>query len=373
MFSFRTPEAFTNEERAVFDEAEALLMDEDSEKEKEDDEEEAKSGDEMDESGDEEEAEAFTSEQFVFPPSDARLVLCTADGFVQMRFDQQHIPKTLPFTSPQVVAAMATIKGLTAAHKLQFSYLPALPMPVHMSPLITLFESKQLEKGNTVPWKPMYGSWMMSVFQLGQFMEMALAGVIPVPASTDPMLPKTESLIFQSQVKQYKNQQYARIAELHRRVAARPDDLNVCLQLFIGYLEDFSIYWINSMERYLFKVLIEPHHSSLQLENILTPREFPTLNQVQNKAAQQQLLAEFFEIKVGAYKDRERKEPNTKRGYEILDVRQIKHRISVNGLTGEVVLGVREQDVYLGYIDRQTILEYFLFLDRDCIVPITAV
>lgn len=366
MLSFREPEAFALD---VMERRERKQHDKDEEEEEmEQSEEENNSVEAMDVSDGEEDNDddAGFLVQFEFPFPSPPLHL--AEGGVKFRFQADCIPVTFPVVSIQTMEALASINQMTASYKAQFADLPALPMPIHASPLVALIECKVGRGQTQLPWKPRYISWMMSMFQLAQFMELARSGIIPVPPNTKPTLADECGALFRHQVKRYKVMQYLRIRALHEQVRDNPSSLEQALQQFVSYLEDFSFYYIHSMERFLFQTILEPHHSeTLLLEHVLTPRDKPTLSQCENQQAQQKLMAEFFQLKPHTFKDREEREDQERerRDYNALDTRQIPHRIEYNSMTNQIMVNVPEHTVYRGFIDRQTILEYFVFLDRD--------
>lgn len=375
MFAFREQEPFAleaNSKSGLIDFEEKLPGEDDDSSPMHDASEEGEEAQLMDVADDEMEDDD-TGGIFEFPdPSPNGLVY--GEGGTKVRFNVDVIPKTFPVVSPQTMHAMASITQITGAQKAQFAHLPALPGPVHVSPMVTLLESK-VNTGAQAPWKPRYTSWMITMFQLAQFMEVARAGIIPVPPQTDPQLAVEESFVFQNQVRHYKRMHYERIYDLHRQVLNDPSRQNVdmCITRFAAFLEDFSLFYVHCMERFLFNVLIAPHNSDMTLDLVLTHFDRPTLEQCENKAAAQTLLAEFFQLKVETFKDRENGSTDVHRDYSALDLQQIPHRVSVNSLTGAIVSAVPKETVYRGFTDRQTLLEYFLFLDRSGILLKTRV
>lgn len=267
-------------------------------------------------------------------------------------YDGDSVPKSFPLVSPQVLQALESIKQTTGAQKAQFCFLKALPLPIEASPVVGFFQAVVPTGADCASTMPRYTNWMLSMFKLAQIMELISAGAVPVPPTTDPDRAKEKGVQFWTQVQRYKRMHDARIAELHE--AANQDielSLNDILQQFVSYLEDFSFYYLNSMERFVYETIIEPHNAPhLRLEHFLTRRtEQLPMRQCANEPAMRQLVSEFFKLKVMAVKDDEREKPAPRGYFNILNP----------NLTGPLLWD---------FLDRSSTLAYFLFLDRQCII-----
>jgi hypothetical protein len=283
-------------------------------------------------------------EQFVFVPSELAL-----QGPIS--FKREYIPPTLLPVPPNVLSGLETIDDLSQLQKCVLSIYAALPIPVHLSPVMILLMDN-VPKGSKQPQKQRYISWMQSAYQLRSIMFLVQKKVLPFHKSLTPEYIDECMDEFLEQTSSYENMHFNRVEELYTYPFSP-----AILEKFVEYCEDFSYYYIHSIERYLYKTLIEPHGSAhLCLENLLTPRaNKPTLNQCEHPQFIQKYVYDFFELKVLAthkYDQRHAGDDYVKRNPFQLDT--LRQRITNN--TGQH---------FRGCIDVQTLQEYFNFLNPN--------
>lgn len=325
---------------------------------------------------DEEEKEAMDTnpeedapfEQFVFPPS--RCFDCIGPPAAgQCNFRREWIPPTLLPFNPGQLKALESIDAITADQKFTLGVYTALPMPVHVSPVITLFLDNVPPKA-TPPRKDRYMSWWQSAFQLRSVAFLAYTAAVPYHSSVSNAFPRQcydEEFI--PQIQAYEELHRIRLEELFASCAGAEGTpapafggsggmpSTQLLQRFIEYAEDFSLYYIHSLERYLWKVLIEPHlqssNSPLTLEHLLTPA-IPglTLSQCENVKRARACVKDFFEFHVAAthlHEQRHAGDDYVKRN--TFNLGDIERRITMTPPT----------ELHGGYLDRQTAQEYWEF------------
>lgn len=292
-----------------------------------------------------------------------------ASGKDVFKFLRAKIPPSFPFTSPNLLLGLDSIAEIAADQKRTLVGTTSLPMIVHSSPIISFFASK-VEGDTVTPWKPKYVNWMYSAHQLREFMFLAQSGLIPVPPTTPKELAQQCFEEFEYQVNKMDTMQFDRIQETFRVAHADPSKTQECVLHFIEYAEEQAIHYLHSIERFLYKALIEPHNpQNLELQDVLTPYEKPNLSQANNVAHARSLVVDYFDIKVAAFrqKDKERAEE----GYSFRDTIQLealRNRILVNHQTGEVRYNCPKEHVYRGYIGLETIYQYWLFCDTGNIL-----
>lgn len=290
-------------------------------------------------------------------------------GKDSFKFLRNKIPETFPFTSPNLLLGLDSIDEISADQKRTLVGATALPMPVHSSPIVSFFATKVEGKAVT-PWKPKYVNWMYSAHQLREFMFLAQSGLIPVPPTVSKDLVVTCYEDFEYQIDTFDTMQFDRIQDLFRMANEDPSCTQQCLIKFIEYLEEASFHYLHTCERFLWKALIEPHNpENLELQDVLTPYDKPTLGQCNNPFETRQLVVDYFDLKVRAFreKDKERAEE----GYvfkDTINLDTLKNRIMVHNQTQEVRYNCAPQHVYRGWIGLEAIYQYWLFCDTGSLL-----
>lgn len=312
-------------------------------------------------------AKADAEEDYQF--QDPVACLEVADG--KVRFPLVRVPATVVPFNPAVLSGLAAVQDITAAQKRAISGHMCMPMPVHASPTIAFLAAK-VEKGAQSIWKPRYIPFSMSVFHLREFMEAARKGLFSFHKSVTESAIQDAFAQYLSQMRRYERFQEDRVDSLFMLLRENPARTAECLLFFIQYLEEYSLYFIHSIERFLFRVFVEPHGGDITLEEMLTPNERPTLEMCENQLGVRQCLVDFFEIKVAAFLKHDAQvleegaQPPASR--EAINLQQLPFRIEVNPRTGQVKHHCPPHTVYRGYIDILTIYEYFLFQDTEGIL-----
>ncbi len=329
---------------------------------------------------DPEEEEHVESQMLQFPAA-VPLIELNQDG-TQFRFLANHISDTLPSIPPSIMKAMATLTEATSKQKAGISFHSCMPMPVHASPLVSLFANKfVLPKGATVtvmqqrPFKDKYVSFMFSCYQLQQLKLACLNGLIPFhPSFTERKL-LAAHVEYQHQIKRIGNAQDSALDALYAKAIGKDESaLIVSMQAvmaeFVSLLETYSLQYIHLLEYFIHTCLIEPHNQNaaagklLPLESCLTPNECPPLSACtaqQQENIMQDLVA-FFQHKVSYRADQEQR--NTAEHVQNTDAASAAgSKINVAAIMPSVK--ARQQELYNGYIPLSTLYEYFCFLDCD--------
>lgn len=385
MFSFHTAERYTQDPTTAA--AGGLVMDEAMREVEEEErassamDEESGEGDDGAKPMDEEDAhpQPLSYAQYVFPePTSPPLLEYANDNGCDVRFLPDRIPPTLPVITPNVLLGLSSIAELTAGQKRTVCGHTCLPMVVHSSPLVALIMSRVAsKKQQAIPWKSRYISWMQGTFQLRELMLAACNGIIPFHESVTDEFVHECHREFRSQMASYEYAQDERIQTLFAEARANPANTHAVLMTFIDYLEEYALYYVHSLEQFLFRTLIEPHGHGLTLADVLTPNERPSLDQCSplkrtknapsDRYTARQLAVDFFLIKVPAVLARDAQvasQPDYV-ARQTFDLQQLPYRVEVHPATGAVRYNVPAGTVWRGYISLQTIYEYWLFCDTE--------
>ena len=324
----------------------------------------------MDEADDAE--PAFDMNLFEYPTIITPMVEYQQDAQTKrerFKFLRDRVPESFPFTSPHLLLGLDSISEISADQKRTLVGALCIPMPIHASPLVALMLCK-VENNVVTPWKPKYVNWMHTANQLREFMFLSQSGLIPVPPQTPTSLPEECFEEFEFQINKFDEMQYDRIQELFNIARDDPTQTQTCVLKFIEYAEEASYHYLHSCERFLWRTLIEPHKpEKLELQDVLTPYDRPTLGQCENMFDTRSLVVDYFAIKVPAFKhkDQERAEKD----YifkDCIDLEGMKTRIQVHKQTHEVRYNCAPEHVYRGYIGLETIYQYWLFCDTASIL-----
>lgn len=332
-------------------------------------EEEEEEADQMDESPDSNIVFSGITESFVFPEPAPFLEENATTKCI--RFTPTAIPPSIPKIPPGIMKGLAVIKDLTIAQKRTICGHMCMPMPVNSSPVVCLFMTKVVD-GAIIPWKPQYVNYMLSVFQLREFMLATINGLIEFHATMTQEKIQYAFEEFKAQVALYERTQETRVNELFLAARANPASTARHLLQFIEYLEDYTLYYIHTIERFLYTTLIEPHCSEefpLTLANVLTPNVKPSLDMCLDPLGVRKCVVDFFAMKVAVFKKHDAEVADVDYVHkETLNPEQLQHRIAVHPQTKQIIINCPQQTVYRGYIDLLTIYEYFHFCDSQNIL-----
>lgn len=355
MFSFRLGNR--NDERYVPPHAYLVKEEFDPEKVQQD----AEGRQAMDDKDDDNEDAPF--QQFQFPVETLAYQCFVAPAPQPLYFKRELIPPTLLPLNPGQLEGLESIDAITADQKFTLGVYMALPMPVHRSPIITLFLDNVPPKA-TPPRKDRYMTWWQSAYQLRSIAFLAYMAAVPYHSSVKNAYPRQcYDEEFVPQIAAYEELHRERVEELidssppPNGGGREPPSLE-SLQRFVAYAEDFALYYLHSLERYLFKVLIEPHlpaNSPLTLAHFLTPRVESTLSQCENVARAQRCVVDFFAFHVAATHEHERRHAGDDYGgpRNPIQLADIPRRLATTP----------PNELHRGYLDRQTALEYWMFCD----------
>jgi len=292
---------------------------------------------EMAEAMDTTQKEQAPFEQFNFSASKSEEVL------ENYNFKKEWIPKTLLPFPPNVLNGLEAIDDLTAGQKCVLCVYNCLPMPVVMSPIMILLLDN-LPRGAQRPQKRPYLNWVQSAFQLRSLVLLVHQRATPFHSSVTNEYPQECHDEMLEQIASYEALHQERLQHLFENET--PD----YMERFIAYLEDFSWYYLHTLERFLYKTLIEPHGSDIQLEHVLTPKT--NLNAYHADLSFKKCVADFFALHVEATHKHEQRHAGPdyvqKNTFNLAD---IPRRLTTTP----------PQDLYHGYVDRQTMQEYYWF------------
>lgn len=288
-----------------------------------------------------------------------------------VRFIPTVIPNTLPNIQPGIMKGLASIKELTIGQKRTICGHMCMPMPVESSPIVSLFMTK-VTGGASIPWKPQYINYMLSVFQLREFMLAIVNGLIPFHQTMTQEKIQYAFDEFKAHIAFYEHLQERRARELLCTAKANPAMTPDVLKQFISYLEEYSFYYIHSIERFIYITIIEPHltpEHNLTLANFLTSNAQPTLSACLDPISTRKYVSDFFAIKVAVFKKHDDEVCDV--DYvkkDTLNVQQLPHRIAVHPQTKELIYNCPRNMIWREFIDLQTIYEYFCFCDSENIL-----
>lgn len=259
-----------------------------------------------------------------------------------------NVPKTLLPFAPNVLNGLESIDDLTAVQKCVLSVYNVLPMPVPLSPIVALLMSN-VPRGARPPQKRPHLSWIQSGFQLRSLVFLVHQRVIPFHSSVTNEYPQQCHDEMLEQIASYEAFHQLRLQHLFEEQSGSNHT-----NLFIEYLEDFAWYYLHTLERFLFKTLIEPHESNIELEHMLTPRVVINLWDCHPSIVPsiQKCVVDFFALHVQAtHKHEQRHAGPDYVQKNCIHLQDIQRRITCTPL----------QNLYRGYIDSQTLEEYWEF------------
>ncbi len=344
-----------------------------SESESSDDGDDGSGPEKMDEGDDNEELAQIelAREQFAFPIPEPMVEYSQNGRDMRFYLAPGIDTSSMPEFDPGPFKALSSVAQLTAGQKRTMCGHTAMPMPVHFSPIIALFVSR-IPKGATMPWSSKNLNWMLSGFHLREFMLAVRHKTLPFHSSVTEEFIDACATEFHSQMGLYELHQEARIHKLFDEIAIDSSRSRECLEQFVNYLEDYSLYYLHSIERFLFKTLVEPYKTGLELKHVLTPHLLPSLHECNDMRVTRQYVIDFFAITVPATRQYEKSHAEDNAYVEprpSLDLQQLPHRIVVHPYTNQVKYNCPPNTVYRGYIDTLTLYEYFVFCDTENKLP----
>lgn len=289
----------------------------------------------MAEGQDEDEATPLTEELGPLPLADTSMLVFNHDNGT-FHFDKRHLAKI----SPVAVSAMLAYNK-SEGEKMKDSrerivalicMQPCLPAIVPGSPLISLLENTTPPDIEPVV-KHQFVSFGFSAFQLLEYKVALCDDVLPVALSDEAKAQiineyKTQMLLNERQVNDQLDALYAR--------QAKPP-----IEEFVQITENFCITFINELERFIFRCLVEPFASPVKLEHVLTPRTFGTLKQVLPFEKREQVVRDM--VRFFDYKRSEQK-------METLQTQTLFQEMQQ----------AEENSKYKGYVLKRTVEEYMV-------------
>jgi hypothetical protein len=224
-------------------------------------------------------------EQLVFPePVRTLLTYDPARAGLWFHFERQRIPHALQTLAPNVFKAMASYEEGAELLNNAILVQPALPMPVHASPLISLFENQHLPGEAphdmlTRPptWKRKYISWAKSARQLHELKTLALENVLPLHESITPQIRADMYKEFCRQLGLMETAQNRDLDTLYGNAAGASVSHTAVMERFLALMERYSLSYIWLLEYFLHSLLVAPYGPSITLDTVLTPNITPSL------------------------------------------------------------------------------------------------
>jgi hypothetical protein len=293
-----------------------------------------------------------------YPAAEPWLVYSNDKTSFYFDFKGKKDVKTVP---PNLMKALSSMTDLGSRDLTAIAFQPAMPMPVHASPLVSLFENafllsaKESKKDVIYSYKPRYISFTYSCYQLHQLARMCVNGVIPFhPTFNVDMLRGAEQTM-RNRIKTIDNMQNEALDELY-------DDQNgINAAGFASALVAHSYRYIHVLEEFIWTCLVAPY--GIPLVAVLTPEyDQPTLGgcspQIQEQVIKDMIT--FFRHKVDS---RAKQEAETfKKGETLVDAPPL---VPFN--LEDIPRRVRDAtcEAYMGYMPLNTLFEYVCFLDCD--------
>jgi hypothetical protein len=249
----------------------------------------------------------------------------------------------LPPLPPGVLPGLAKVTQLQVVVKRLVGMQLALPMPVHSSPLIALLAPPDV-------WSARYINWTESAQRLLSLTDAVRTGVISRSPALSVQQADAHWARYRQQTELIRHQQEDRIAELCRE--GQP--LDATLERFVGFLEEYALYYLHTIEHYLFKMMLAPRNvPGLTLAHVLTPNETPAARA--GDATTLKCCVDFFTMKMELVR-RGQESCTLEDGFVYtppapMDIAQLRQE--------------QQHDLYKGYISRRALVDYLRFCDVE--------
>jgi len=304
-------------------------------------------------------------EQLVFPEPNLThsIVYDSKRGGLWFHFERTRIPHALRTLAPNVFKAMASYEEGTELLSTAILMQPALPMPVHASPLVALFEAQHLDDETPTDmlkreptWKRKYISWVKSAHQLQTIKTLALNGVFPLHESLKEEHVKGMYGEFCKQLKIMETQQNADLDDLYNNASGASYTHRGVVERFLLLTELYSLMHIHLLEYFLHALLVAPYGVGIPLDAVLTPNDTPSLDDCQRAGVAQEVVRDMRVFFRGKYAVRAAQT-------DAVDVSQFKPRLEL--LYDATAPEPGKGDTWRGWLPKEVLIDYLRFMDCD--------
>ena len=297
-------------------------------------------------------------------------------------FDTKRIPSTvrLQTVRPQLMKALSSLTDLGSIDIASTGFHPLMPMPVHGSPLISLFENAASASARGGPTrkeddtlfkgvlKERYTSHLYSCYQLQQMKRMCLEGQIAFHPSFSPALLERADHVFKQRIATIDQMQNRSLDALFQIYASGATNRELLMHEFCKVLVAHSFRYLHVHEEFLWICLVAPYAASfpggigIPLSAVLTPTDEVPLSacpaDVQTRLVKD--MCTFFKHKVDARTRQE--QDNAAKGIASTDAAPL---VPLQAETIPAKVASPTEIKYNGYMPVSTLWEYFCFLDVD--------
>jgi len=311
-------------------------------------------------------------EELIFPdPVRTALIYDPDRGGAWFHFERKRIPHALQTLPPQVLKAMSKWKEAGELLSTAIALRPAMPMPVHSSPLLSLLDNQHLpdEKPEQMmkrppTWRAKYTSWAKSCIQLYEWKVMALERVVTLhPSMTNEVLEQIDTE-YERQSGIMEENQNAELDTLYENAANGSANAQVTIERFISLLEKYSIQFIHLLEYEIYSLLVAPYGTAIGLDWVLTPLDTPSLDACQacDKFTAAEVVRDMRSFLRNKYATRAAQQAD-----ENAEVSRFKPRLEL--LYDATAPEPGKGEHWRGYMPREVLLDYLRAMDVDQKLP----
>ena len=298
-----------------------------------------------------------------FPDSKSFLKLLdspTSDG--RTRYDPTFVPDFIKASiDPRIFKGLQQpqMQEKWALAKAGISLMPFLPMPVHFSPCILMlraisvkqFKDKQKKEDAEVEvWFPKFTHFQENLFQLGQVRLACHYHIFPV--DMDEFEDAQQDLEWQSIA--LESRVFEQLDALYEEFVAKKKNEKEALTLFLSILERYTLDYIRTQETFIWRCLLKKYN--IPWEAILTPPP-PFSKEEWSKCMDREeylgALVDYFVTKNMGWNARLRQNNKEYQFQQFFNTEELPNRLP----------NAPEDQVFNGYITRETAWEYFRHLD----------
>lgn len=256
----------------------------------------------------------------------------------------QRVPEDVLKIQPRVFKILATKKELKISMLTAASTSFTLPMPVHVSPIVTLLKTDPNAQQDL--WKPRYVPFSDSYAELGQLFTAVAGGMYADPPG------KVQEIL--QQFSQQGELQATKLADDLTAIATSTSvDEKEKMSQFLLRLEMATIELINRYETFLHKCLVGDEQIPLAL--CLTPAVFPTVEDIHEDKRGEffDLFTQYWQTKVDVTNEKLE-----------MDARVVPQQwITIEGLR-QAHTQVSPSELWRGYLTPKTAAEYLNYFTK---------
>ena len=343
------------------------IVDNDDEEEKEEEEEE-----EMEMSDDNENYVSKQRSLHEFPDSSETFLklLDSPKNDGRTRYDPMYVPDFIKASiDPRIFKGLQQpqMREKWALSKAGISLMPFLPMPVYFSPCLLMLraisvkqfkEKQQKEDAEMEVWFPKFTHFQQNIFQIVQVRLACHYQIFPM--DMDEFADAQENLEWQSIA--LESRVFEQLDALYEEFVAKKKNEKEALTLFLSILEKYTLDYIRTQETFIWRCLLKKYN--IPWEAILTPS--PIDNNKQQKEWSKCMdkeeylvaLVDYFATKNMSWNARLRQNNKDYKFQQFFNIEELPNRLP----------NAPEDQIFNGYITRETAWEYFRHLDTHNIL-----